>query len=253
MPPTSSRTASSRRSRSSGREQRFQLTLAEERHAGGLRLLQLRGAGLLADDEARRLLRDAVGDLRAELFERRLRLLASERLERARDHVLVAGQRSFLRAVALVGDEGQAERAQLVDEAAVVVVAKPFGDGLRTLGTDPLAFDEVLLRRLEQAVDAAEVTREVLRRHPADVGDVEPEEDAPERDRLARLLDRSDRVRCAFLLETVQFQQLLLRQPVEVRDRAYEPEVPQPAHELLADTFDVGGSLHPVDQRLEAA
>src|SRR5207302_11462223 len=116
---------------------------------------------------------------------------------------------------------------------------KPLGDRLCTLGADPLALDGVLLRRLEQAVDAAEVTREVLRRHPADVGDVEPEEDAPERDRLARLLDRSDRVRGAFLLETVQFQQLLLRQSVEVRDRADEPEIPEAAHELLADAFDV--------------
>src|SRR5205823_12880525 len=107
---------SSWRSRRFPGEQRSQLALAELRHTRSLRLLQLRRAGLLTDDQARRLLRDAVGDLRAELLERRRRLLARERLERARDHVLLAGQRAFLRSIALVGDERQAERAQLVDE-----------------------------------------------------------------------------------------------------------------------------------------
>src|SRR6185437_10712168 len=32
---------------------------------------------------------------------------------------------------------------------------------------------------------------------------------------------------------------------------AYKPEIPESAYRLLADAFDVRGSLHPVDQRLE--
>src|SRR6266540_2197421 len=97
------------------------------------------------------------------------------------------------------------------------------------------------------------MAREILCRHPADVRDVEPEEDAAERDLRARRLDRRDRVRRAFFLETVQFQELLLGQLVELRDRADELEVPESPHELLADAFDVGRGLHPVDQRLEPA
>ena len=84
--------------------------------------------------------------------------------------------------------------AQLLDQRAVVVVGEPLGDRLGPLGADPLALDELLGRRGDQAVDRAEVAREVLRRHPADVGDVEPEEHAPERHR--RFEPRSRRSRC---------------------------------------------------------
>ena len=93
--------------------------------------------------------------------------------------------------------------------------------------------------------------REILGRDPAHVGDVEPEEDARERCPL-RVLDRVDGIRCALLLEAVELEQLLLGQPVEVRQRADELELPEAPHELLAHAFDVGGSLHPVDQCLEA-
>src|SRR5207248_8273151 len=100
-------------------------------------LLELRGTRLLPDDQARRLLRDAVGHLRAELLERRLRRVARERLERAGDHVLPAGERAFARPVALVCDKCEAERPQLFDQPPVVVVAEPLGDPLGALWADP--------------------------------------------------------------------------------------------------------------------
>ena len=105
---------------------------------------------------------------------------------------------------------------------------------------------------VEQPVDVLEVAREVLRRHPADVGDVQAEQHAVER-HLLRRLDRLDRVRRRDLAVALELHQLLLRQPVELRQRADEARVPEPAHRLLADALDVRGRLHPVDQRLEPA
>src|SRR5213078_3167238 len=49
---------------------------AQDRHAGLLRLRELR-AGVLAGDHARRLLRDRVTDLRAERFQRAFCLLTA--------------------------------------------------------------------------------------------------------------------------------------------------------------------------------
>ena len=164
----------------------------------------------------------------------------------------VPGERPFDRTVVLVCLELEPERAQLGDEPRVVLVGEPFGDRLGALRPDALALHDLLLARGCQAVDVAEVAREVLGGHPADVGDVQPEEHAAERDRLRRL-DRSDRVRRRDLGEAVELEQLLLGQPVELGQRADEAEVPEPAHELLADAVDVGGGLHPVDQRLEPA
>jgi hypothetical protein len=46
------------------------------------------------------------------------------------------------------------------------------------------------------------------------------------------------------------FDQLVLRQAVEVRKRADEPAVPKQPDRLLADALDVGDP-HPVDQGLE--
>ena len=94
--------------------------------------------------------------------------------------------------------------------------------------------------------------REALRGDPADVRDVEPEQHARER-RPLRALDRLNCLGRADLREAVELEQLLLRQPVEVRQRADEPELPEPPHQLLADAFDVGRALDPVDQGLEPA
>ena len=85
------------------REQRPQVGLAEDRHAGLLRLGRLR-ARALADDDAGRLLRDGVRDLRAERLERCPRLLAAVPLERARDHVLLPGQRAVRRQLLLTSN-----------------------------------------------------------------------------------------------------------------------------------------------------
>jgi hypothetical protein len=142
--------------------------------------------------------------------------------------------------------------SQVLDKAPVVVVGEPFGDRLCTLGADPLALHDLLLRRAREAVDAAEVPREVLGRDPADVRNVETEEHAPERD-LLRRFDCGDRVRRRRLGETVELEQLLLRQAVELGKRAHQAELPEPPHELLPHAVDVGGGLDPVDQRLEPA
>ena len=91
---------------------------------------------------------------------------------------------------------------------------------------------------------------EVPRQHPADARDVEAEEHA--RERLAlRVLDRRDRVAGGDLPVSVEFHQLLGRQPVEIGHRPQQFLRPEPADELLADAFDVHRRLHPVDQRLE--
>ena len=76
---------------------RSKALLVEELDAEPLRLLELR-AGVLAHDEAARLLRHRVGHLGAELLERGLRLLARPARERPGDDVGLAGQRPFARA-----------------------------------------------------------------------------------------------------------------------------------------------------------
>ena len=126
-------------------------------------------------------------------LERGLRLVAREALERARDHVLAARQRPLDRPLLLADLEAEPELAQLGDERAVLLVREPLGDRLGPVGPDPLDLLDLLLARAEQAVDGAEVPREVPRRHPADVRDVEPEEDA--RERLFLRLLRSPRRR----------------------------------------------------------
>ena len=65
-------------------------------------------------------------------------------------------------------------------------------------------------------MDALEVAREMLRGHPADVRDVQSEEDAVER-HLLRRLDRLDRVRGGDLRVALDLEELLLRQAVEIR------------------------------------
>ena len=60
-------------------------------------------------------------------------------------------------------------------------------------------------------------------------------------------------VRRRDLLVALELGELLGRQPVEVGHRAQQPELPEPAHELLADALDVHRRAHPVDQRLEPA
>src|SRR5262245_65461521 len=94
---------------------------------------------------------------------------------------------------------------------------------------------------------------EVARRHPADVGNVQTEQDAPERNLLRGLVDRCNRVRRRDLAESVELEELLLRQPVQIRERAHETLGPETADRLLADALDVCRSLDPVDQGLQAA
>jgi len=57
-------------------EQRVEVAFGEQRHAARLSLRQLGHSGLLADDEAGRLLRHRVRDLGAERLQRSPRLLA---------------------------------------------------------------------------------------------------------------------------------------------------------------------------------
>src|SRR5438132_5263505 len=157
-------------------EQAAQIRLGEKGYAGLLRLRELRGARLLADDEARRLAGDRVGDLGSEGFERRLRLLARVPLERSRDDVCVAGERAFDRPFHVSGLEAQTKLTKLLNERPVVTVLEPLGDRLGPVGAYPLDLLDVVHARVEQAIDVAEMTREVACRHPADIRDVETEQ-----------------------------------------------------------------------------
>ena len=92
------------------------------------------------------------------------------------------------------------------------------------------------------------MAREALRGDPADVGDVEAKR--TRRNGIDRdCLDRGNSFDGALLLEAVELEELRFRQPVELRQRPNEPEIPEPAHELLPHPLDVSGRLHPVDQR----
>ena len=104
-----------------------------------------------------------------------------------------ARERALDRPLLLADLEAQAELAQLGDERAVLLVREPLGDRLRAVGADPLDLLDLLLARVEQPVDVAEVAREVARGHPADVGDVQAEEDARERLLLRELRSRRSR------------------------------------------------------------
>src|SRR5215218_4770164 len=105
-------------------EQLGEVVLGEQRDARLLRLRDLR-PWALADDDAGRLLRDVVADLRAELLQPSLRLLPRPALERAGDDVGAAGQRAFLRPLLLADLEPDPEFAQLGDERAVALLGEP--------------------------------------------------------------------------------------------------------------------------------
>ena len=125
-------------------------------------------------------------------LERRRRLVAREALERAGDDVGRAGQRALGGPLLLPGLEAQPELAQLLDERAVLLVREPLGDrSRRGRGRCPRP-PRSPPASLASAGRRAEVAREVLGHHPADLRDVQPEEDARER-HLLRRLDRVDR------------------------------------------------------------
>ena len=88
----------------------------------------------------------------------------------------------------------QPERAQLLDQAEVVLVGEPLGDHLGPVGAEALDLGELLRRRGDQRVDVSDMAREVLREHPADPGDVQPEQHARER-HARRVTPRSGRSR----------------------------------------------------------
>src|SRR4029079_3828525 len=205
------------------------------------------------DHEAGRLRRDRVSHLRAECLEPRLRVVAGEALERAGDDVRAAGERAFARPLFLPGLEAKAEPAQLLYERSVLRVREPLGHRLGPVGAEALDLGDLLRRRGDERVDVEEVAREILREHPADAGDVEPEQHARERHPLPRRLDLLDCVGGRDLTEAVELEQLLLAEAVEVGQRADERLLPQRPDGLLPDAVDVGRPFDPGDQRLEAA
>ena len=97
-----------------------------------------------------------------------------------------------------------------------------------------------------------EVEREAAGDHPADLRDVQPEEHARER-LLLRALDRLPGARRRDLGESLELGELLRGEPVEVRQRADDPLVPELLDRASADVLDVERRPDPVVQRLQAA
>ena len=128
-----------------------------------------------------------------------------------------AGEPPFRRSFVLGERQLEPELAQLSDEREVLRVGEPLRDQLGTLGPDPFDLLELLERRRRERVDRSEVEREAARDHPADLRDVEAEEDAGER-LLLRALDRLERARGGDLGEALELGELLGRQPVEIRE-----------------------------------
>ena len=149
-----------------------------------------------------------------------------------RDHVLAAGQRPLDRPFLLPDLEAQTQLAQLRDERAVLLVREPARNRLGPVLTDAVDLPDLLLARVQPVDTSPEVPGKVASGHPADVGDVEPEEDAGER-LLLRLLNCVDGVPRRDLAVAVELEQLPLGQPVQVGHRAKQTVVPQPPDELL--------------------
>src|SRR5215471_4201708 len=196
-----------------------QVGLRQAGNLGLLGLAQLRGARILADDQPSRLAGHRVRDLRTAHLQGGLRLLARVALERPRDHVRVAAERPFDRLLLLLGLEAKTKVAELLHECAVGGVLEPLGDRLGTVGPNALDLLDVVHRGVEQTVDVAEVPRQVSCGDPADVRDVEPEEDLREGP-LLRLLDRRKRSLGRDLAEAAELEQLVLVEPIEVGLRA---------------------------------
>src|SRR6185295_4741064 len=89
-----------------------------------------------------------------------------------------------------------------------------------------------------QALDAAEVSRQVLRRRLADVADAEPVEEARERRLLARL-DAGDEIGRALLRHALERLDGFLRQRVDVGQRFDETGIDELVDDLLAEPLDV--------------
>src|SRR6185312_4566711 len=117
---------------------------------------------------------------RALRLERLRGLVARERLERARDHVRLSRERTLDRLHLVARLEVEAESTELLDQLPVLLVREPFGDRLGAVRPDALDLLDVLLGRAHELVDRAEVRREVARRYPAGLRDVQPGEDPVE-------------------------------------------------------------------------
>jgi hypothetical protein len=115
--------------------------------------------------------------------------------------------------------------------------------------TDVRDLEELRLARMAQPLEAAEVPRQVLRRRLADMADAEAVEEPSQR-RGAAAGDPGDEVGRALLAHPLEALQLLLRQGVDVGERAHQAAVHQLVDHLLAQALDVeGAAAGEVEQR----
>src|SRR4051794_17711956 len=120
-------------------------------------------AGVGPDDDEAGLLADRAGDLAAALLDRRGGLVAAVVAQRAGHDDGDAGERARSGALPLVGHPHPGG-APLLDDLAVPVHGEPVADRRGDGGTDAVGGRELLLGRLGDPVERAEVARERLRR-----------------------------------------------------------------------------------------
>ena len=115
--------------------------------------------------------------------------------------------------------------------------------------------EERLFRLLHDLVEAAEVLGQHLRVAAADVADIEPDQESPQR-LLPRLFDPLEQVVDRLFSHPLQFQELVaaIHEAVQVGNAPDEPGRRQLLHQLVAQPLDVhGAARRVVVQRLAKA
>ena len=232
------RSGSGRPSRSPCTEQRLEIRLGEQWHAAALSLRELRAPGsspttspVVFDDTELVTFAPSASSAAA----------ASSREYFSSVPVItyvlpVSGPR---RAVLLAHLEAEAELPQLLDERRFWASANHSTTISARSGPNPSVSPTSSWRRRRQAVDVPELAGEVLCEHPADAGDVEPEQDAGER----HLLRPLDRARPRPMRRSRRTRRARAAAPSSAgrdRERADEPALPEQPDRLLADALDVG-------------
>ncbi len=134
-----------------------------------------------------------------------------------------------------------ARRLQPIDERQVLGVVEPFADRRGDLRTDARYVVDLVDGGSGQRVDRAERRRQQLRDVRADVADVQPHEQPPERPVLGAL-DLRQQVRDRLLREPVELFELLGRERVDVGGVLHQPLLHERPERLVPEALDVQGA-----------
>src|SRR5262245_25016120 len=215
-------------------EQAQEGVLVERRHFELLRARELR-AGIRTDHDPVGLLADARDDAPAERLDPPLRFGPRHGREGAGEDELLPLERPVRAHDRRRPDAGL---AQSLDHAPVLLLGEEALDRARHLGADVTHLLQLLLARVHDALERAEVLGQGARRGLAHLPDAERDQDLRQR-RLLRALQLGEEILGGLLSHALQRDEVRLLQVVEIGEVPDEPFLDQLLDQLLAEALDV--------------